>query len=128
LVAPDLGVSLISWRKFDDAGAKLESKNEKCWIKKDGELLLEADKKKRASCIGLRNLRKKAKLQRKWMVGMRCLGHVGKKAIKGYLNVYNINEKEGSALCDVCSKTKQTKKPIKSVFIQNNRTWTSDTF
>jgi hypothetical protein len=31
LVVPDLGMSLMSWRNFDDAGAKLDSKYGKCW-------------------------------------------------------------------------------------------------
>jgi hypothetical protein len=30
LVVPDLGASVMSWRKCDNAGAKLESKDGKC--------------------------------------------------------------------------------------------------
>jgi hypothetical protein len=105
LVVPDLGASLMSWRKFDDAGAKLESKNGKCWIKKDGGLLLEADKKE-SKLYRVKGFTEESKIAKEMDGWHERLGHFGEKAIKGYLNLYNINEKEGSALCDACSKTK----------------------
>jgi hypothetical protein len=127
LVVPGLGASLMSWGNFDDAGTMLKSSKGKICGRKEGRLLFKAERRGKLYMVKEVDNSDKGTIAVDEDSWHECLGHVGRKAFQGYLQAYGINDSENAEItaCNVCARTKQTKKPIRNnqLLVKTNEPW-----